>query len=187
MLILRLCAFAVVVSLSIFMGHAQSANGVVVPRKLAVTACEVIQMVWVVQRDHPAGITPLPVRKRVDEVEEGEEVIEPPYAHWQDLEWNIIDGKLDCRHDIMSIEDAAELEGAPPTSNDLSRHLQCQMAAMSIAKPYADKHPGWWPFAVGCPNPMYNHDGKIVGYQMPACPSEINGIQVKCMFSEDEI
>lgn len=170
-------------------------DSVSVPRSLAITACEIVEMVWVVQRSHPAGIQPLPERKRIDEVLEGEEVIEKPYAHWKDYEWNIVDGKLDCRHDIVPLPVEQLIGTGGPLGGDLSRHLVCNRAAMSIAPEYAQDHPGWWPFAVGCPNPLYSDGGtpgdtsddRIVGYKMPECPREVNGIAIKCKFSENEI
>ena len=164
---------------------------VFVPRQLAIIGCEVEEYVWT----YDPMVAGSEFRTPVSKVPSGYLVLPAPHHDAKDLEWKIVEGKLDCMRDLVTLDDAAELAGVPSIGADFSRAIGCQMAAMSFSPDWAKAHPGWWPLAVGCPNPIYTNNGtpddtsddRIVGYKMPECPSEINNIVVECTFDEGGI
>lgn len=98
-------------------------------------------------------------------------------THWVGMEWLFKDAEMQCKREVVELQDAAEENGAPPIDHDLSDNFQCQQAAMTYTPEYNKAHHGWAVYMVGCPNPIYNGDGKVIGYKMPECPSS-----VKCNF-----
>ena len=185
---------------------AETKDSVRVPRALTIIGCETIEYVTIevpVKSIDPKGevfddpTEVLTYRVPMYDIPEGfERFLAPPVVHnFHDLEWNVVDGKLDCKREIVDLTDEGELQGAPTIGADFARAIGCQMAAMSYAPKWADSNPGWWPIAIGCPNPLYSDNGTpddgqddyIVGYKMPECPSDIKGMIIKCTFDESAI
>ena len=166
-------------------------SGVSVPRTLTVIGCRVTEYVSAYD-----PITSSPAKRmKLKDVPEGY-IIVPPLVHdYKDYEWRIENSELECKRDIVDLLDTEEIKGAPLLGADFSRHIQCVMASMSYAPKWAAAHPGWWPIGIGCPNPMLDDGGtpsdysddRIIGYKMPECPSEINGLIVTCKFDESAI
>lgn len=165
----------------------------IVPNELAVTICEVKEFVTLI--DTATGDTVRVLKKDVPMQGSGWMILPPQVHNWKDLEWNIVQGKLDCEHIITPVWKAGGLGGDVPTTTDLSRHLQCMQAAVSIAPKFMEQYPGWAVMSAGCPNPRWFNnntpedytDDFIIGYEMPECPTSIGGIEIECEFTKQEL
>jgi len=88
------------------------------------------------------------------------------------------DGVYECQRDIYPLVP----RNPEVDPGNMAGDVGCARAGMTIAPQWQEQHPGWAVVTIGCPNPMYNEDGRIIGYQMPGCPREMT-----CKFDEQEI
>ena len=178
----------VIIGLLFSLQVTQAESGVTVPRSLSIVACETNEFITILRG---ANVLRVPIEKLMW----ADKIIKPQVHNWRDLEWRIEGGKIDCKHEIIDLTDLAELKGMPGMDEDFSRHLICNLAAASYTPTWNDRNHGWAVMAIGCPKPLFSDNGtpddlsddRIVGYAMPSCPSEINNILIKCLFSENEI
>lgn len=101
---------------------------------------------------------------------------------WIGLEWRFKDSEMQCKREVIALEDTAVLNGARPLGNDFSQFAQCAKAAMQFSPEWNRTHRGWAVLKVGCPRPIVDGEGHILGWHMPECP-----IGIKCRFDESVI
>lgn len=169
-------------------GAAHPAEVPKAPRALAIIGCQVEEFVTILLPDGSQK------RIALDDYKTGE-IVSPSVSNYRDYEWKIRDGELACQRDLVDLMDTEELKGAPSLDTDFSSNQTCVGAAIAYTPIWNDAHEGWAVFAAGCPNPQYSDNGtpddksddRIVGHKMPECPSEINGMAIKCNFDESEV
>jgi hypothetical protein len=138
--------------------------------------------------------------------------------NWRDLEPHIVNAEIDCKRQRIDLEDAAVLNNprkpsvhADATATPLDKIIQekmapatkgplyveplahnfgnpgeCVRAAAFFIPSYHEK--GWGVLKVGCPTPIVDPTGKIVGWHLPGCPKRIGGMEgIRCKFDESLI
>lgn len=114
-------------------------------------------------------------------------------AHnWRDLELHIKDGELSCKREVVELQDQVQMidpEHSMPLHPDFSVWSQCAGVAMSYSQVWNDAHKGWAVVAAGCPTPIVDGNGNVIGFKMPECPSYLPGTQtrIKCRFDSSVI
>lgn len=111
---------------------------------------------------------------------------------WRDLELKIIDGEYSCKREVLSLEDGSLYQNVNdliPLNANFADWTQCSRVGVVQAQAWNEKHKGWATVAVGCPVPIVNGDGRIIGYKLPECPSTLPGTNnpMRCKFDASEI
>lgn len=131
---------------------------------------------------------------RVDDITVGE----PNVHDWRDLQWHVANGELECKREVIALQDDAALNSGTgpdnpalkPMDPDFSNWAACANAALSYTPKWQEAHRGWAVIAVGCPVPIINAtDGRIIGYKLPECPSHIPGTNdpISCKYDDSVI
>ena len=149
------------------------------PQAIAVFSCRV------------DDLTGKPGRFGVDE----NGVYHPELAarNWRDLELHIEGGEIECKRQLVEIQDKDELvNNAVQLHHNFGDPGQCVTGAnLMFTTTEWDKHHGLWAVVgIGCPTPMVDQTGKIVGWHIPECQSHLPGhkeIAMKCKFDESVI
>lgn len=106
---------------------------------------------------------------------------------WRDYEWKIKDGVLLCkREEIKLTDEIAEQTGLPELNSDFGDYAVCASVAMSYGPKWEAQNKGYAVMAIGCPTKITS-DGKVVGFKIPDCPREINGLILTCKFDSSLI
>lgn len=123
---------------------------------------------------------------RVDDVAGQARRIDPSFAPagLRDLEWHLEGNELQCKREVLPLQDAVTMHylQAKPLSSNFAELGQCARAAMEVSPRWNNDHRNWAVLKVGCPVPIVNGDGKIVGWKLPECPNSI-----RCKFDESVI
>lgn len=131
---------------------------------------------WGERIDNPHFLTIISCRSQVrTEFPENSRPI--PGVTYYEL-WKNKHGEHECKRTIADVV-PRNLHSDP---SDLSENANCSMAAMSFGPLWEQQNPGWIIVKVGCPKPVLNHNGEIIGYHAPPCPRNL-----KCVFNEQEI
>lgn len=121
-----------------------------------------------------------------------------PARDWKDLELHVENGELQCKREVLNLEDATlyspkALMDMLPLHPDFSEWTQCARVGVVQAAEYNKTHPGWGVVGVGCPVPIMDDNGtpedflddRIIGFKLPECPSHLPGhddAPMKCRF-----
>lgn len=111
--------------------------------------------------------------------------------NYRDLEPHVVNGELQCKRVEVELQDASLYSPAAtadmkPLNANFGRPDQCARAGVMFASNYDEE--GWSVVALGCPTPITDQTGKIVGWKMPECPNKIGGMEgIRCKFDESVI
>lgn len=84
-------------------------------------------------------------------------------------------GEMECQRDIVEVVPRHPME----SHGGLSDNHKCTMAGMSYGPKWEEEHPGWLVVAVGCPRPVVDSNGELLGYNPVPCPRNL-----KCFFDK---
>ena len=137
--------------------------------------------------------------------------------NWRDLELHFDNGALECRRELTPVWDKDEQSspdakaktaalGAPgsavsaqppagtlqaaPTNHNFGDPTICLSAATSFmaGEQWEVLNHAWVVVAIGCPTPIVNPAGVIVGWHLTECPSHLPGLEgLKCNFDDSAI
>ena len=91
------------------------------------------------------------------------------WTHSENWQWDYPDAKMLCKRLEVPLYDPAEDQGAMPLNPNFADFTQCARAGVTLSHDWdeANKARPWRVWRVGCPVPIFNQDGAIVGYKMP--------------------
>jgi hypothetical protein len=124
--------------------------------------------------------------------------------NWRDLELHFNGGELECRRQLTPVYDQASTAYpasaspgdqpgqlyAPPLNHDFGKPDQCIRAALSYmaTEQWDQYNQAWAVVSIGCPVPIVNSAGVIVGWHLPECPNKIGALEgIKCRFDDSAI
>jgi hypothetical protein len=111
--------------------------------------------------------------------------------NWRDVELHIEDATLQCKRELVKIEDKDVIvNNEAPLNTNFGEPTQCARASVMFfaTSQWDAKHSGWSVVGVGCPTPIVDDTGKIIDWHMPGCPSRLGAIQgIKCLFDESAV
>lgn len=83
--------------------------------------------------------------------------------------WDYPDAKMLCKRLEIPMIDPAEAAGAAPLNPNFSDWSQCARAGIPLQQSWDQAHRTlpWRVWRIGCPVPIINQDGSVVGYKMP--------------------
>ena len=117
-----------------------------------------------------------------------------PSREWRNLDWHRDKGgNLICKRELVEIEDKDEIvNNSVQLHHNFGEPGQCVRGAALFftTSGWDAKRPKWAVIAVGCPTPITDPDGKIVGWHMPECPSHVPGndeMPLRCKFDESGV
>lgn len=111
---------------------------------------------------------------------------------WRDLEPHVENGELQCKRVELPLEDSTPFNANAtadtiPLNPNFGDPVQCARAGILPATTYHDR-PGWSVLALGCPTPITDRTGRIVGWKLPDCPRQIKALRgITCKFDESVI
>ena len=150
------------------------------PQQIAVISCRA------------DDLTGQPGRHGVTMVD-GKPVFDPESAakNWRDLELHVVDGELQCKRQLIAIEDKdVMVNNAEPLHANFGEPTQCARASALFFTTvnWDAQHRGWAVVGVGCPTPIVDSQGVIIEWHMPECPRKLGTIEgIKCKFDESVI
>ena len=114
---------------------------------------------------------------------------------WRDLELHVDKNQeFVCKRERLDLEDGAyygvntpkEMIHLTPNFGDWT---QCARVGVMQAADWNAQNPGWGVVAVGCPTPIVNDKGEVVGWTLPGCPTYLPGTnsRMKCRFDASAI
>jgi hypothetical protein len=112
---------------------------------------------------------------------------------WKDFELHVEDGELECKRVVADLTDAAvafDDSGrlAKPLDSDFGDAGECVHAAAMYGPQFEQSNKGWVLVAAGCPAPITDPTGKIIGWRMPECPRYLSIVgNITCKFDESFI
>ena len=113
---------------------------------------------------------------------------------WRDLELHVNKNQeLECKRERIDLDDGVALNYGPgaaaPLNPDFGDWSQCARVGVMQAGDWNRKHPGWGVVAVGCPTPIVNGNGAVVGWKLPDCPTYLPGTtsRMRCRFDASVI
>lgn len=114
-----------------------------------------------------------------------------PSKDWRDLELHIAGGEYQCKREQVDLVDkvAAEHPDQPELTPNLGSIGGCARVGMQYASEWDKNNPGWAVVAIGCPTPVVNEQGAVVGWALPSCPTYLPGTnnRMKCRFDSSVI
>jgi hypothetical protein len=107
---------------------------------------------------------------------------------WKDLEWHFEDAELECKREVVPLEDAVAMMDPSVRSlaADFSSTSQCAHAGAFFMPTWEQANQGWAVMAIGCPVRIET-DGRLTGWKLPDCPSSIGGLSIKCRFDGSNV
>ena len=98
-----------------------------------------------------------------------------PTPGWRDLELHYQNATVECKRERADLTDAtvAQHPDVAPLASNFGDWSQCQRAAMDYTPKWNERNPGWAVVMVGCPVPIVDGVGNVVGWHLPECPEEL--------------
>lgn len=118
------------------------------------------------------------------------------WAHYKDLEWDIVDGVLACKWVRVGDDISADGSRIIGTLGNAQTRSGCAMEIMAIASQWASENPGWWPAGGTCDSTRFSDSGtpgnprddRLLGREEPqSCPRALGNLPIKCVYTENEV